>query len=130
MKNPRRLGRLLLWIHLFVCLVWLYVIKFDQAPGWMGHVLLWSILGVQFTWGFTVGMMVGPSRRNRGALWWSLLTIFMPLYFLSFLIRVLFHHLPLPVALMYFGLIVMILASETFAGVLLGVKTHAQSFDD
>src|SRR5882672_10615345 len=87
MKNPRGLGKLLLWVHLFVCVVWLYVLRSEgYFPEWMIHVFLWSILGVQFTWGLTVGLLVGPARKRRSLLWWSLLLVFMPLFPIGHLI--------------------------------------------
>src|SRR5213083_894447 len=87
MEKPHGLGRFLLWVHLFVCLVWLFTIRSgDGIPEWMGHVILWSILGVQFSWGLTVGLLVGPSRKRRLLLWWSLLLVFMPLYPIGHLI--------------------------------------------
>ena len=128
-RDPRRRARLLLWAHLFVCTVWLYLFRAQhQPPDWMFHVLIWSILGVQFTWGYTVGLLVGPSRRRRPLLWWSLLTLFMPLYVigpLCFFIAI--HNLFL--ACGYFALFIMILACETYCGVLQGAKAHAADSD-
>ena len=126
-KNARRRGRLLLLVHLFVCAVWLYLFRAQhEPPGWMLHVVLWSILGIQFTWGYTVGLLVGPSRKRRPLLWWSLLTIFMPLFFVGHLCSfIAFHNLL--VACGYFAVFVMILACETYCGVLLGAKGHAES---
>lgn len=127
MNGAQRRGRLLLWMHLFVCLVWLYVFRSDdRPPTWMMHVFFWSILGIQFTWGYTVGLLVGPSRSKRGLLWWSLLLIFMPLYPLSYLFRIFLHVFPFPVALTYIALIVSLLGCQTFGGVLLGVRGHGR----
>ncbi len=127
MNGMQRRGRLLLWAHLFVCLVWLSIIRGDErAPAWMLHVFFWSILGIQFTWGYTIGLLVGPNRSCRKQLWWSLLLIFMPLYPLSYLFRFFLHVFPFPAALMYIGLIVSLLACQTFGGVLLGVRSHAR----
>ena len=121
----RRRARLLLWIHLFVCAVWFYLLRArHEPPGWMLHVILWSILGVQFTWGYTVGLMVGPGRKRRPLLWWSLLTIFMPMCLVGPLCYIIsFHNLFL--AFGYFAVFVMILACETYCGVLLGARAHA-----
>ena len=125
MNSAQRRGRLLLWVHLFVCMVWFYVYRAEgDKPGWMMHVFFWSVLGVQFTWGYTVGLLVGPGRRNRGKLWWSLLLVFMPLYPLSFLFRVFLHFFSLPIAMTYILLVVATLACQTFGGVLLGVRAH------
>ena len=130
MKKARPWIKLLLWMHLFVCLVWLCLFQMERnPPGWMLHVFVWSILAIQFTWGFTVGLMVGPSRRRRWMLWSSLLTLFMPLYFVSFLFRILVYAVGLPLALLYLAIFVMILASETFCGVLLGAKLHGGNGD-
>lgn len=119
-------GKLLLWAHLFVCCVWLYLFHAEQEPPtWVGHVALWSILGVQFTWGFTVGLIVGPSKKRRSLLWWSLLLVFLPLWPVGMLTAgLLFGAGPL-VALLYGATLVMIIACETYCGVLLGVRTHA-----
>src|SRR5437588_3859715 len=125
MNGRAMFSKLLLIGHLIVCLVWLYLFRTESRPPiWMIHVFLWSIIGVQFTWGFTVGYSVGPSRRRRGLLWWSLLTIFMPLYFIGPLVSIIHQTMGLGVALVYFGLFVAILASETFGGVMLGAKLH------
>jgi len=125
-KGRRPRAKLLLLIHLFVCAVWLFLFKAsEQPPNWMIHVFIWSILGVQFTWGYTVGLLVGPGRKRRPLLWWSLLTIFMPLYLIGPLcFYIAFHNLF--VAMGYFAVFVMILACETYCGVLLGAKRHAE----
>jgi hypothetical protein len=124
--NLRRRARILLWIHLFLCSVWLFLFRAQhQPPTWMLHVFLWSILGVQFTWGYTVGLLVGPGRKRRPLLWWSLLTVFMPLYVVGPICFFLALHNIL-IALGYFAVFVMILACETYCGVLLGAKTHAE----
>lgn len=127
MENGRSKARGLLLLHLFVCLVWLYLFTVEgDKPGWMGHVFFWSVLGVQFTWGYTIGRLVGPSRAKRRQLWWSLLTIFMPLYFFSFLFQVFRHFFGLWNALAYLALFVVILACETFCGVWLGARAHGR----
>ena len=119
----------MLWVHLFVCAVWLFLIRSQhEPPGWMLHVFLWSILAVQFTWGYTVGLLVGPGRKRRSFLWWSLLTLFMPLYLVGpicFLIA--FHNLF--VAFGYFAVFVMIMTCETYCGVMLGAKAHGEDKD-
>jgi len=127
MNGTQRRGRLLLWVHLLVCLVWLSLFRgSDRPPTWMMHIFFWSIIGVQFTWGYTVGLLVGPSRRKRHLLWWSLLLVFMPLYPLSFLFRIFLHVFPLPVALTYIALLVSLIGCQTFGGVLLGVRAHGK----
>ena len=83
MKKVRALSKSLLWLHLFVCVVWLCLFRLRPLPFWTVHVFIWSILAIQFTWGFTVGLCVGPGRSSRKNLWWSLLTVFMPLYFVG-----------------------------------------------
>lgn len=128
MKNPRRWGKPLLWLHLFVCCVWWFLLHATkEPPEWMIHIHIWSVLAIQFTWGFTVGLIVGPSRKNRQSLWWSLLTLFMPLWYLSFISLALLAMLGPVLAAIYVAIFVMILASETYAGVLLGAKMHSQS---
>ncbi len=127
----RRWSKLLLWMHLFVCLVWLALFHSRQEPAeWMIHVFLWSILGIQFTWGFTVGLIVGPSRKRRSLLWWSLLTVFMPLWFFSLIVRVMFQIGGPLVALIYLAVFVILLACETFGGVLLGARIHSEQEND
>ena len=125
MKNPRLWGKPLLILHLLLCCLWLYLFETEQEPpDWTLLLALWSILGIQFTWGFTVGLIVGPSRAKRANLWWSLLLSFLPLYF--------FYHLSVAIGDslnpfwggMYFLTLLMIVLSETFAGVLLGAKAH------
>ena len=126
-KTHRRKPTLLLWLHLFVCTVWLFLFHADQdPPGWMLHVFLWSILGVQFTWGYTVGILVGPSRKRRPLLWWSLLTLFMPLYVIGPICTIIAFH-NLFVAFGYFAVFIMILACETYCGVMLGAKKHSEN---
>jgi hypothetical protein len=124
-------GKLLLWFHLFICIVWLCLFHLgrvgEMPPAWMWHVLIWSVLGIQFTWGFTVGYIVGPGRKRRPLLWGSLLTIFMPLYFVAFLVRGLIAFLGLPLALVYLFFLVALLACETYGGVLLGARAYEAS---
>ena len=127
MKRIRRLSKLLLWCHLFVCAVWLYLFQTQtEPPHWMIHVFLWSIIGVQFTWGLTVGLMVGPSRRCRGHLWWRLLLVFMPLYFIGTILKAIYLYLGPMVALGYLGVFSAVLACETFCGVMLGARIHSE----
>jgi hypothetical protein len=130
MNAARRYGRLLLWFHLFICLIWLAFVRSlhsgpIELPDWMGHLMVWSILGIQFSWGFTVGLLVGPSRARRDRLWWSLLTVFLPLWPIGWILfAVAMTSGPL-IALAYTLVFTMILACETFCGVLLGVKAHS-----
>lgn len=135
MKNARAWSRPLLWLHLFVCITWLYVCRFfnnpeeTMIPIWMLHLFVWSILGIQFTWGFTVGLAVGPSRKKRQQLWWSLLTVFFPLWWIGGLCKILFYTIG-PLALVYMAFFVAILACETYGGVLLGAKIHSESKEE
>lgn len=124
-KKVKRLSKALLWLHLFVCLVWLSLFHAQETPFWTIHVFLWSILGIQFTWGFTVGLRVGPARATRKKLWWSLLTIFMPLFLLGPSLFVIAHLCGMLVAAIYLFFFTAMLGSETFCGVLLGAKYHA-----
>lgn len=127
MKKIRLWSKLLLWLHLFVCLVWLYMFSPSQEPpGWMGHVIALSILGIQFTWGFTVGLMVGPSRKRRPLLWWSLLTCFLPLWIYGGIAQMIGWIFGLLPALLYLAVFTIIVACETYGGVLLGVKVHSE----
>jgi len=125
MKKVNSLSKSLLWLHLFVCVVWLSLFHLQELPIWTLHVFIWSILAIQFTWGFTVGLRVGPSRSSRKNLWWSLLTIFMPLYLVGpILFIVAMMQGPL-IASGYLFCFAALLGSETFCGVLLGAKYHA-----
>ncbi|MCW3095587.1 MAG: hypothetical protein JWL77_1205 [Chthonomonadaceae bacterium] len=125
MKKVRALSKSLLWLHLFVCVVWLCLFRLQELPFWTIHVFIWSILAIQFTWGFTVGLCVGPARAARKNLWWSLLTVFMPLFLLGPILHlVAFFQGPL-IAMIYLLCFTAILGSETFCGVLLGAKYHA-----
>ena len=127
MGRIRRWSKLLLWIHLFVCLVWLYLFqRSSEPPHWMLHVLLWSIIGIQFTWGLTVGLMVGPSRRCRRHLWWSLLLVFMPLYFIGTLLKAIYLYLGPYWAFGYLAFFSAMLACETYCGVMLGARIHSE----
>jgi hypothetical protein len=127
MKQIRLWGKALLWLHLFVCCVWLVFFRSlfygkpdpEDLPFWVFHIVAWSIMGVQFTWGLTIGLLVGPSRQRRDMLWWSLLTIFFPLKFFVFLRF-------LPIGIVYLAFAVIILACETYGGVLLGAKLHSE----
>jgi hypothetical protein len=134
MNNVRHWSKLLLWLHLFVCVVWLllfHLVRTEQDPPiWMLHIVIWSILGIQFTWGFTVGLRVGPSRKRRDLLWWSLLTIFMPIWFFSHVAVALIFLQGLLIGLIYLAFFVVILACETFGGVLLGARIHSEQLGD
>ncbi len=125
MKNPKILVKPLLWFHLLVCLSWLYVFHANEPHYLPVTLFIWSILAVQFSWGFTVGLAVGPARKDRGNLWWSLMTIFMPLFFMAPMILPLLFSMPL-IGLAYFSVVLIILGSETYTGVLLGVKMHSE----
>ena len=127
MKNPRFWTKALLFLHLCICLVWLYSFHTDELTNPVLHVILLSILGIQFTWGFTVGLMVGPGRKRRPLLWWSLLTAFMPLWIYGGIGWVLFWTQGPLVALLYLATFAMIVACETYCGVLLGAKMHSES---
>jgi hypothetical protein len=129
MNGARALGKLLLWFHLFVCGVWWWAIHHDFRvwPFWVGHLIIGSILCVQFTWGYNVGLLVGPSRRKRGKLWWSLLTIFMPLTIGGGILRSIWEQHGTPLTAFYLLLFTILLASETYSGVLLGAKAHADN---
>lgn len=130
MKNARRWGKPLLWLHLFVCCVWLYLFHaHHEPPGWMGHVIVFSILAIQFTWGFTVGLIVGPSRKRRPLLWASLFLIFMPLFVFSQIVRLVGIVAGPLWALFYLAIFIVLLASETYCGVLLGAKIHSECED-
>src|SRR5690242_4304254 len=111
MKNARRWIKPLLWLHLFVCLIWLSLFTGYHEPSpWKIHIWLWSILGIQFTWGFTVGLIVGPNRKRRPLLWWSLLTVFMPLWLFGQIIYVICMVQGPLIALIYLAIFTMILA--------------------
>jgi hypothetical protein len=125
MKQVRALSKLLLWLHLFVCVVWLSLFHLNQMPFWTVHVFIWSILAIQFTWGFTVGLRVGPGRATRKRLWWSLLTVFMPLYLIGPLLCMIAAYQGPIIGLVYLFCFTALLGSETFCGVLLGAKYHA-----
>lgn len=125
MKKVKALSKLLLWLHLFVCLVWLSLFHMQDVPSLAIHIFVWSILGIQFTWGFTVGLRVGPGRATRKKLWWSLLTVFMPLFLFGPILFVIAHIQGLLIAAIYLLFFTIMLGSETFCGVLLGAKYHA-----
>lgn len=125
MKKIRSLSKSLLWLHLFVCVVWMCLLRLQDLPIWTIHVFLWSILAIQFTWGFTVGLCVGPSRSKRQSLWWSLLTLFMPLYLVGPIVFIVALYQGPIIALVYLLCFTALLGSETFCGVLLGAKYHA-----
>jgi hypothetical protein len=134
MNNIRLWGKTLLSVHLFVCCVWLVFfcsIFHDKPdpetlPEWMFHLLFWSALGVQFTWGFSVGFLVGPSRKRRDMLWWSLLTIPYPFWWASQFVKGMYYGSGLIVAVLYMALFAAILTCETYCGVLLGAKAHTE----
>lgn len=126
MKNARRFIKPLLWFHLFVCFVWLCLFHMDESHEWMFHVAILSILAIQFTWGLTVGLIVGPSRARRSLLWWSLLTIFLPLWPISGIVLFVSAFEGPLIGLLYLLAFGIILGCETFSGVLLGVKLYSQ----
>ncbi len=124
MKNPRLWGKPLLVLHLFFCCVWLFLFEARQEPpDWTLALAFWSVFGIQFTWGFTVGLIVGPGRANRLNLWWSLLLSFLPLYF-TYWTAVFIAEGSLFWAAIFTLTSLIIIASETFCGVLLGAKAH------
>ncbi len=129
MNGARFWGKVLLWVHLFVLCVWLYgfsaIRDGKELPEWVGHLVIGSVIGIQFTWGYTVGLLVGPSRRKRGKLWWSLLTLSLPMYVVGFLLRVLYEAMGLWHTVYYLFLFAAVLACETYGGVLLGAKANA-----
>ena len=128
MKRLKLLSKLLLSFHLFVCLVWLYVLRTQhEHASWASHVILLSILAIQFTWSFTVGLTVGPEKSKRSNLWWSLLTLFMPLCFFGPLSMAIFFYVHPILGLLYLSTFVMILSCETYCGVLLGAKIHNET---
>jgi hypothetical protein len=124
MKKVRKLSKKLLLLHLFVCLVWWSLFRERELPFWTIHVVIWSILAIQFTWGFTVGLVVGPSRSARKNLWWSLLTVFMPLSLIGPLLGLIMMAQGPLIAMVYLFCFTALLGSETFCGVLLGAKYH------
>ena len=126
MKNARRLAKPLLWMHLFVCIVLLCLFRTYDGPEWMAHVWIWSVLTIQFTWGLTVGLLVGPSRKRRPLLRWSLLLIFIPLWPMLTIVSFAMMVSGPIIALIYLLAFLIILGSETFCGVLLGAKLHGQ----
>ena len=120
-------SKAMLGLHLFVCCVWLYLFRtIEQPPNWTIHIFALSLLVIQFTWGVTVGLTVGPSRKRRPLLWWSLMTAFMPLLFISSIVYTLLYELGWFGALLYFAAFLTILASETYTGVMLGVRWHSE----
>ena len=129
MDGARFWGKVLLWVHLFVLCVWLYgfhnLRDGNEVPQWVGHLVIGSIVGIQFTWGYNVGLLVGPSRRKRHKLWWSLITLSLPMYVIGFLLRVLYEGMGLWHTVYYLVLFAAVLACETYGGVLLGAKAHA-----
>src|SRR5207248_557695 len=102
----------------------------NEAPEWMLHVIVLSLIGIQFTWGVTVGLMIGPSRRRRALLWFSLLPIFLPCYVVGWILRALVQGEGLLVTLLYLFIFSAILACETFGGVMIGAKLHSESEKD
>jgi hypothetical protein len=135
MNNTKVWGKLLLWIHLFIVSTWLVFFRLIESdptyiPVWIIHIFILSILGIQFSWGFTVGLNVGPSRKKRDNLWWSLLTVFLPVWFFNFLIKGLWQSNEWILALIYGTVFVVLLGCETYCGVLLGVKTHAETKEE
>ena len=127
MKNIRLWSKALLFLHLFLCIAWLVAFHVEEPSGLIVNAIIWSILGIQFTWGFTVGLIVGPGRKRRPLLWWSLLTVFMPLWVYGGIAHILFWTVGPLIALLYLATFAMIVACETYCGVLLGVKMHSES---
>ena len=125
-KKPRRLIKPLLYFHLFVCLVWLSLFHTNEIHPWMSHVVILSILAIQFTWSLTVGLIVGPDKARRSLLWWSLLTVFMPLSVIHWIVLAVAFSQGILIGLIYLLAFVLILGCETFCGVLMGVKLHSQ----
>jgi hypothetical protein len=138
MSDTKIWGKVLLWVHLFIVCIWLLFFRMaatdpgdgEGMPMWIAHIFILSILAIQFTWGFTVGLNVGPSRKKRDNLWWSLLTIFLPIWFYNFVVKIM-ALLGAPLwALVYGAVFIVILGCETYCGVLLGVKAHAEAKED
>lgn len=129
MESARFWGKLLLWVHLFVLCVWLYGFQSIQngreLPIWIVHLLIGGVVGVQFTWGYNVGLLVGPSRRKRHKLWWSLITLTLPMSVIGYFLRELFDNMGFGLTTYYLLLFAAVLACETYGGVLLGAKAHA-----
>jgi|GEM_PF-2564488 len=129
MESARFWGKLLMWVHLFWLCAWLYGFRAfrngDDVPEWVGHLFIGGIVGIQFTWGYTIGLLVGPSRRKRHKLWWSLITLVVPMYVVGFILRILFEMLGVWQTAFYLVLFAAVLACETYGGVLLGAKAHA-----
>jgi hypothetical protein len=130
MESARFWGKVLMWVHLFVLCVWLYAFRAfrdgsGEMPQWVFHLFIGSIVGIQFTWGYTVGLMVGPSRRKRHKLWWSLITLVIPMYIVGGLLRFFFEFMGVWQTGYYLLLFAAVLACETYGGVLLGAKAHA-----
>jgi len=129
MESARFWGKLLLWVHLFVLCVWLYgfhtIITGGVLREWVGHLVIGGVIGVQFTWGYTVGLLVGPNRRKRHKLWWSLITLTLPMSLVGNLLRAMFDNIGLWQTAYYLMLFTAVLACETYGGVLLGAKAHA-----
>lgn len=126
MKKARRWSKPLLWMHLFICIVMLSLFYTHDTPEWMAHVWIWAVLTVQFTWGLTVGLIVGPGRKRRHLLWWSLLLVFIPLWPMMAVVSLAAMFSGPLIALLYMLAFFILLGSETFAGVLLGAKLHGQ----
>ena len=81
---------------------------------------------VQFTWGLAVGLYVGPGARRRPLLWGSLLTIFLPMVIVRWATIIAWFVVNPIVAVAVLLLFIVILACETWAGVLQGLKLHVQ----
>lgn len=126
-KNTRRWCKLLLWLHLFLCLIWLYMLLVQPVnPGWIRQLFYVSISNVQLTWGFTVGLIVGPSRKRRTLLWASLLLVFMPLWVMCHAFKAIWHTHPM-LALIYLVFSIVVETLFTWIGVFKGVQAHSKS---
>ncbi len=81
-------------------------------------------LVVQFSWSFAVGLYVGPGSRRRPLLWASLLTVFLPIALVRVAAIVAWFVVDPLVAVCLLMTAVIVLACETWAGVLQGLKIH------
>ncbi len=80
---------------------------------------------VQFSWSLSVGLYVGPGTRRRPLLWASLLTIFVPMVIVRISTIIAWFIFNPLVALGVLFASVIVLACETWAGVLQGLKLHS-----
>ncbi len=126
MNNPRIWGiPLLVWHFLVLCL-WVYLFSPNAQPTeWMVYTAIWTLYSIQFTWGLTVGLIVGPGRATRGQLWWSALFSLLPISILTMnMLYAIVYGFPIGWAILFFVTSLVILACETFCGVLLGAKAY------